>query len=392
MPRKNTRAASGSGSIRQRADGTWEARLTVGTDPGTGKPIRKSVYGRSQAEARKRMTATQRAIDNGTYQAPDKTTVSQWLDTWMETFCAVKVKPLTFSSYAVAIKNHIKPSLGALRLQAVRGVHVQKLYNRMTADGLSAKTVKNVAAILHKAFSVAVKQGLMQANPCDAAELPKAMHKEITPLTDSEIPLFLKAIKGHPFEGAYALCLFAGLREGECLGLSWDQVNFEARRITISQQLQHEKKRSAQYYIAPSTKSGKPRQIEPPEITFQYLRAERKRQTENRLAAGPLWSNPDNLVFTDELGRHLAISMFYKTFKRIVSSIGRPDARPHDLRHTAATVAIAAGADIKSVQDLLGHATASFTLNVYAHTSDQMKKDTAARMQSYYDNLKAKQA
>ena len=390
MPRKNTRAASGS--IRQRADGTWEARLTVGTDPGTGKPIRKSVYGRSQAEARKRMTATQRAIDNGTYQAPDKTTVSQWLDTWMETFCAVKVKPLTFSSYAVAIKNHIKPSLGALRLQAVRGVHVQKLYNRMTADGLSAKTVKNVAAILHKAFSVAVKQGLMQANPCDAAELPKAMHKEITPLTDSEIPLFLKAIKGHPFEGAYALCLFAGLREGECLGLSWDQVNFEARRITISQQLQHEKKRSAQYYIAPSTKSGKPRQIEPPEITFQYLRAERKRQTENRLAAGPLWSNPDNLVFTDELGRHLAISTFYKTFKRIVSSIGRPDARPHDLRHTAATVAIAAGADIKSVQDLLGHATASFTLNVYAHTSDQMKKDTAARMQSYYDNLKAKQA
>lgn len=392
MPRKNTRAASGSGSIRQRADGTWEARLTVGTDPGTGKPIRKSVYGRSQAEARKRMTATQRAIDNGTYQAPDKTTVSQWLDTWMETFCAVKVKPLTFSSYAVAIKNHIKPSLGALRLQAVRGVHVQKLYNRMTADGLSAKTVKNVAAILHKAFSVAVKQGLMQANPCDAAELPKAMHKEITPLTDSEIPLFLKAIKGHPFEGAYALCLFAGLREGECMGLSWDQVNFEARRITISQQLQHEKKRSAQYYIAPSTKSGKPRQIEPPEITFQYLRAERKRQTENRLAAGPLWSNPDNLVFTDELGRHLAISTFYKTFKRIVSSIGRPDARPHDLRHTAATVAIAAGADIKSVQDLLGHATASFTLNVYAHTSDQMKKDTAARMQSYYDNLKAKQA
>ena len=393
MPRKsNTRAASGSGTIRQRPDGTWEARFVVGHDPGTGKPIRKSVYGKTQVEVRKKMTATQRAIDNGTYQAPDKTTVSQWLDTWMETFCAVKVKPLTFSSYAVAIKNHIKPSLGALRLQAVRGIHVQKLYNSMAAAGLSAKTVKNVAAILHKAFSVAVKQGIMQANPCDAAELPKAAHKEITPLTDAEIPLFLEAIKGHPFGGAYALCLFAGLREGECLGLSWDQVDFEAQRITVSQQLQHEKKRNAQYYIAPSTKSGKPRQIEPPEIAFQYLRAERKRQTENRLAAGPLWSNPDNLVFTDELGRHLAISTFYKTFKRIAASIGRPDARPHDLRHTAATVAIAAGADIKSVQDLLGHATASFTLNVYAHTSDQMKKDTAARMQNYYNNLKSKQA
>lgn len=83
----------------------------------------------------------------------------------------------------------------------------------------------------------------------------------------------------------------------------------------------------------------------------------------------------------------MAFVTFYKNFKRIVASIGRPDARPHDLRHTAATVAIASGADVKSVQDLLGHATASFTLNVYAHTSEQMMKDTAARMQSYYDGL-----
>ncbi len=393
MPRKsNTRAAAGAGSIRQRSDGTWEARLTVGIDPGTGKPVRKSIYGRTQAEVRKKMTVTQRAIDSGTYQAPDKTTVSEWMDTWLETFCAAKVKPLTYSSYEVAIRVHIKPAIGALRLQSVRGIHIQKLYNGMIAAGLSAKTVKNVAAILHKALSVALKQGIIQANPCDAAELPKVIHKEIQPLTDAEIPLFLQAIEGHPLRNAYALCLFAGLREGECLGLSWDQVDFSARRITVSQQLQKEKKKGARYYIAASTKNSKPRQIEPPEIAFQYLRAERKRQAENQLAAGPLWNNPDNLVFTDATGKHLAIHTFYKHFKRIAAQIGRPDARPHDLRHTAATVAIASGADIKSVQDLLGHATASFTLNVYAHTSDQMRKDTAARMQSYYDNLTAQKA
>ena len=93
-------------------------------------------------------------------------------------------------------------------------------------------------------------------------------------------------------------------------------------------------------------------------------------------------------VFIDESGRHYAVSTFYKYFKKIAASIGRPDARPHDLRHTAATVAIASGADVKSVQDMLGHATASFTLNVYAHTSEQMMKDTSSRMQSYYDGLK----
>jgi integrase len=239
--------------------------VTVGVNPGTGAPDRKSVYGKTQAEVRKKMTAIQKAVDSGTYQAPDKTTVGEWLDEWMKTFCAVKVKPLTYSSYEGAIKNHIKPAIGALRLQAVKGVHIQKLYNSMTAAGLSVKTVKNVSAILHKAFSVAMKQGLMQVNPCDAAELPKATHKEITPLTDGEIPVFLAAIEEHPYRNAYALCLFAGLREGECLGLSWDQVDFDAHRITVSQQLQHEKKKGAKYYIAPTTKSGKPRQIEPPE-------------------------------------------------------------------------------------------------------------------------------
>ena len=229
-------------------------------------------------------------------------------------------------------------------------------------------------------------------NPCEAAEVPKVIQREIKPLTDAEIPLFLKAIEDNPMRNAYALCLFAGLREGECLGLSWDQVDFEGKKLTISQQLQREKKKNGKYYIAPTTKNGKVRKIVPPDIAFQYLRAERARQAENRLLAGELWSNPHNLVFTTEIGENIAISTFYKTFKKIVAEIGRPDARPHDLRHTAATIAIASGADVKSVQDLLGHATASFTLNVYTHTSDQMKKDTAARMQNYYDNLGQKKA
>jgi integrase len=390
MPRKSTRAAAGSGSIRQRPDGRWEARITTGTDPGTGKPIRRSIYGDSQAAVRKQMTAVLRELDNGTYQAPNRITVSAWFREWLDTFCANKVKPLTLQSYEAVVKNHITPAIGAMELQAVKGTHIQRIYNTMTAAGLSGKTIKNVSAVLHKAFGVALKQGMISANPCDAAELPKAERHEITPLADEEIPRFLEAIETSPMRNAYALCLFAGLREGECLGLSWTQVDFQKGRITVSQQLQREKVKGGRYFIAPTTKSGKPRTIEPPPIAFEYLQAERVKQLENRLAAGAAWSNPDDLVFTDEIGNHYAISTFYKYFKKIAASIGRPDARPHDLRHTAATVAIASGADVKSVQDMLGHATASFTLNVYAHTSEQMMKDTAARMQSYYEGLSAK--
>ena len=389
MPRKNTKNAKGGGTIRQRSNGRWEGRFTVGRDPGTGKQVQRSVYGSTQKEVRQKLAQITASIDKGTYQTPNRITVAEWMVEWLSTFCANKVKPLTLQSYQAITRNHIVPAIGAVELQAVRGAHIQRLYNSMTAAGLSGKTVKNVGAILHKALSVALKQGLIAANPCDAAELPKAEHKEIRPLADDEIPRFHAAIDGSPMRNAFALCLFAGLREGECLGLSWKQVDFEKGRITVSQQLQ-KSKASGEYYIAPTTKSGKPRTIEPPPIAFEYLRAERVKQLENRLRAGPVWSNSDDLVFTDEAGDHYAIYTFYKRFKAIAASIGRPDARPHDLRHTAATVAIASGADIKSVQDLLGHATASFTLNVYAHTSEQMMKDTATRMQNYYDGLAVK--
>lgn len=389
MQKKSTqKSARGGGTIRQRPDGRWEARFTVGRDPGTGKQVQRSVYGSTQKEVRQKLAQITAAIDSGTYQGTNKMTVSAWFREWLDVFCANKVKPLTLQSYESVIKNHITPAVGAMKLQAVKGTHIQKIYNTMTAAGLSGKTVKNVSAVLHKAFSVALKQGLITSNPCEGAELPKAGRHEIAPLADEEIPRFLEAINGSPMRNAYALCLFAGLREGECMGLSWKQVDFQRGRITVSQQLQKEKIKGGRYYIEPTTKSGKPRTIEPPPIAFEYLRAEKVKQAENRLAAGAAWSNPDDLVFTDESGRHYAVSTFYKRFKQIAASVGRPDARPHDLRHTAATVAIASGADVKSVQTLLGHATASFTLNVYAHTSEQMMKDTASRVQGYYDGLR----
>lgn len=384
---KMAKQAQGGGSIRQRKDGRWEARVTVGRNPGTGAPIRRSVYGDTQKIVRQKMTAIQSEVDRGTYQAPSKITVAAWLEEWMATFCANRVKPLTYQSYETIIRRHIVPAIGAVKLQALRGSHVQRIYNAMKDAGLSAKTVKNVSAVLHKALSMAYKQGLIQGNPCDAAELPKAGRHEIAPLTDADIPRFLSAIDSHPMRNAYALCLFAGLREGECLGLSWKQVDFERGRITVSQQLQHGKTKGSQYYVAPTTKSGRARTIEPPAIAFEYLRAERVKQLENRLQALAIWNNPHDLVFTDASGGNYPLSTFYKQFKQIAASIGRPDARPHDLRHTAATVAIASGADVKSVQDMLGHATASFTLNVYAHTSEKMMKDTAARVQNYYDHL-----
>ncbi len=383
MPKRANR----EGSVRQRPDGRWEARIVVGTDPATGRPKRRSIYGSSQAEVRKQLTKLTKALDEGTYTEVNKLTVCQWLDEWLSTFCH-NLKPLTKASYSVIIEKHLKTRLGGIKLQDLRAVHIQGLYNSLIDEGYSPKTVANINGVLSKALSDAFRQMLIPFNPCDHCTLPKKIKKEIKPLTDSEIPLFLDAIENDPLKNAFAVALFAGLREGELLGLSWDNVDFEKHTLHIAQQLQKEKSRNARYYILPTTKSGKDRTIMPPDICFEYLHAEKVKQLENRFAAGQAWSNPDNLVFTDPLGTHLTFLTFYKHFKRAATSIGRPDARPHDLRHTCCTSAIASGSDLKSVQDFMGHATASFTLSTYAHVSEKMKEDMAARMQNYYDSLK----
>jgi len=383
-----TRSGNNTGTIRKRSNNSYEARVTVGRDPKTGKQIQKSIYGKSKKEVRQKMQQLIIDVDSGNYRQPNNITVQSWMNEWLEVFCKNKVKQYTYTSYDTIIRTHINPKIGEVKLVDLKGIAIQRMYNDLIDAGSAPKTIKNIAAVMHKAFKMAIRQELISTNPCDNAEIPSAPRKEIRPLTDSEIPEFLAAIQNHPMENAFALCLFAGLREGECLGLSWGQIDFDKGIVTVNQQLQKEKVKGGKYIIVQSTKSNKPRPVMPPPIAFDYLKSERKRQLSNQLAAGERWSNPNNLVFTDPTGKHLAISTFYKQFKKVAASIGRPDARPHDLRHTAATIAVASGSDIKSVQSFLGHATASFTLNVYTHTSEKMMADTASRVQGYYDSLK----
>lgn len=119
------------------------------------------------------MTEILHDVDNGTYRKPSKLTVKMWLDEWMNNFCMNKLKPMTIFSYQGNIKNHILPYIGAMELQVVRGFHIQSIYNTLVEKGLSGKTITGIGAIMHKAFAVAVKQGLMMMNPCDSTELPR---------------------------------------------------------------------------------------------------------------------------------------------------------------------------------------------------------------------------
>ena len=394
MARKTVtgRNAPGTGSIRKKIvhrNGQeytyWEARLTVGFDAGTGKQLQRSFTGKTQKEVRQRMQAAAVAINTGTYTEPSKITVGEWLDLWSADYLG-GVKPFTVISYTNQIRNHIKPALGAVRLEALDTNVIQRFYNSLQSGSqgkkqLSPKTIKNIHGVLHKALQQAVAVGYLRFNPSDACTLPRIVRKELAPLDEEESLAFLRAIQGHPMEDLFKVALFTGMREGEVLGLMWDCVNFENGTILINKQLQREKKKGGRYVFAP-LKNDKARSITPAPSIMEVLKRHYAAQQEQRCLAGEAWTE-SGLVFTNELGDHLAPHTAYSNFKRIAAAIGRPDARFHDLRHSYAVAAIRSGDDIKTVQGNLGHATAAFTLDVYGHVTDQMKRESAARMESY---------
>jgi integrase len=391
VPHKAKRSAQGGGSIRKRPDGTWEGRFTIGRDPGTGKQVQKSVYGKTQSEVRKKLQAATTAIDNGLYMEPSKMKVGQWIDIWLAEYLG-GVKPTTVYSYTAACNVHVKPALGAVKLSALNPHDIQALYNRLqkgTPDGpgLSPKTIKNTHGIIHKALAQAVELGYIKFNPAGACKLPRIEKKKIQPLDDEEITKFLQIIKGHQYETLYLVDLFTGLRQGELLGLTWDCINFDKGTILVDKQLQKERSGSGAYNLV-SPKNNKSRTITPAPSIMKALRDHRRQQMEWQLLAGSAWGNDRHLVFTNQLGHNLSAQTVYLHFKKLAEAVGVPTARFHDLRHSYAVAALQSGDDIKTVQENLGHHTAAFTLDTYAHVTEKMKKDSADRMERFISGVK----
>ncbi|MCL2546954.1 MAG: site-specific integrase [Oscillospiraceae bacterium] len=176
----------------------------------------------------------------------------------------------------------------------------------------------------------------------------------------------MKAVQGHRFEAIYTVTLFTGLRQGEVLGLTWDCIDFENGVIVVNKQLQKEKEKGGKFYFT-TLKNDKVRRIAPADYVMRLLFAHKGAQLAMKRTAGQAWDSKDNLVFTNELSDNLVHGTVYKNFKRIVDGIGAPAARFHDLRHS--------------------YAVAAFTLDVYGHVTERMKKESAARMDAYIKNV-----
>jgi integrase len=358
--------------VRRRKDGRFEARFTVQTAVG---PKRRSVYGKTEAEAKAKrdQALAESGTEAGQTFSPDGMTVGAYLDSWLKDSVSGHVRPSTFYRNEAIVRLHIRPALGRIKLSALTAAQVQALYRAKLDEGLSPTTVHRVHEVLNTALKQAARWDLVPKNVCDAVSVPRRRRPDIRPLNPQQARAFLQAAKGDRYEAFFVLALTAGLRLGELRGLCWDAVDLEGRRLQVRRTLV--RAGNGLIYGEPKTARGRVVALTPRAV--DSLKTHRSHQQATGLYAD------DGLVFRSPRAgkpvdhRHLT----YRYFRPIPDRAGLPRIRLHDLRHSCATLLLSKNVNPKIVQELLGHANIGMTLDTYSHILPGMLAPAVAAMQ-----------
>ena len=372
------KCANGEGSIRKRKDGRWEGRYTAGHEPETGRPIYKNVLGRTQAEVKEKLKTAIKVTQSLDFSKTGQYTVGQWMDVWYENYAKVKVRPSSHQTYKGYIENHIKPNIGDIPLEKLTTLDLQKFYKKLLSNGrvdrleskgqpkgLSPKTVRNIHQILSSALKLAQEQRIILANPAEGCALPKTEHREMKTLPVEQLQSFLREAKDSGVFELYYLELATGLRRGELLGLKWEDIDLEHGDLRVRRQIA---RINGQVVEAPLKTKNAYRTLPLAEDTISILKEQKK-----RVGSSP-W------VFPSATGGPISPDSVLHMLHRVLKRAGLPQVRFHDLRHTFATLALQNGVDIKTVSGMLGHFSAGFTLDTYAHVTTSAQKAAANTM------------
>ena len=370
--------ANGEGSIRKRKDGRWEGRYTAGHDLETGKPIYRNVLGKTQAEVKEKLKTAIQETQSLDFSKTGQYTVGRWMDVWYENYAKIKVRPSSHQTYKGYIENHIKPNIGDIPLEKLTTLDLQRLYKTLLANGrvdrleskgqpkgLSPKTVRNIHQILSSALKLAQEQRIILTNPAEGCALPKVEHREMKTLPVEQLQSFLREAKDSGVFELYYLELATGLRRGELLGLKWEDIDLEHGDLRARRQIA---RINGKVVEAPLKTKNAYRTLPLAEDTISILKEQKK-----KVGNSP-W------VFPSATGGPISPDSVLHMLHRVLKRAGLPQVRFHDLRHTFATLALQNGVDIKTVSGMLGHFSAGFTLDTYAHVTTSAQKAAANTM------------
>jgi integrase len=369
------RRGNGEGSITRRKDGLYMGRYTVQTP--TGKK-RKALYGKTRQEVAEKLTRAMADRDGGLVFDADNMKVGEYLERWLVDSVLDTVRPTTYERYEQIVRIHIRPALGAMKLKNLAPVHVRGLYREKLEAGLSARTVQYIHVTLHKALKQAVQDGLIPRNTTEAVKPPQVRREEIRPLSAEQVKVLLETACGDRLEALFVLAIHTGLRQGELLGLKWEDVDLEDGTLRVRRTLATAK--GGPRLMAPKTKSSR-RSVKLTQGAMDALRSHLKGQLQEIDGAGSLWQE-NGLVFASEIGEFLDRRyLTSRRFKALLKRAQLPEIRFHDLRHTCATLLLSSNVNPKIVSEMLGHATIAITLDTYSHVLPNMRDQAAAAME-----------
>jgi integrase len=389
------------GHVRERTPGSFEIRYSW-IDPTTGKrrTATTTVHGpRKEAdkELRRRLTA----LDEGTHVDPSRMTVNEWLTAWL---AAVKpeVSPKTHERYGEIVRHFLIPELGTLLLQKLNPASIQSAYAKWATEGrrdgksggLSPRTRRHFHRILFAALNRAVEQELLAKNPAAAFKkrLPKVERKEITTLTTDEAAALLASIKHTRMYWPVLIALSTGARRGEVLALRWRNVDFDRGIVRIVESL--EQTRISLRFKAP--KNEKARAITLPAFAISELQRLKREQADELRTLGIRQhadtlvcrrANPFNRDGQIDVDAAIPPRSCSHEFVRLVRGVkGIPRVSFHQLRHSHASALIQSGANLKVVQERLGHSSISVTVDIYGHLAETAQQDAAARLDAAFQS------
>lgn len=362
------RAQNGDGSIHQMDSGRWFCDISLGFV--NGKRARKRIYGATLAEVREKREK-EKKIAGRVEAAAHKMTVADLVDQWLENSKPALAKG-SYSNYQRHSENFVKPKLGSTRLDKLQTLHVQRFLTAVSTDGQSAAMVRKIAASLSACLGWAVDMKMLERNPAVGAKLPAHQKRDVKPLESEETAAFIQAAKTDRLFALYALAIDSGCRQGELLALTWDDVDFERSTISVSKSLEEV---GGDLAIKGTKNKSSTRTVTISAFTVDALQEHRKAMfTEGSYQAdGPIFCGSRNKTYLRKS------DIFRHSFAPILKSAGLKF-RFHDLRHCCASFLIEAGEDVKTIQQRLGHSTATMTLNLYGHAFQRAQAGAASTM------------
>lgn len=373
------RRGQGEGSIYQMKDGRWRAAVSLGwknnTTEGNVVWKRKVLTARTRSDVQEQLTKILRDQDLGLPICSQKQSTAQFLKGWLESV-EIKTRPKTYTFYEYIVRIHLVPGLGKVQVSKLTPQNIQQFINEKADSNLASRTVRHIHRTLCTALETAVRFGDLPRNVASLASPPRATKPKVSFMTVEQAKRFLAAAQGDRLYPLYAVVLSLGLRLGEALGLSWDDLNLEAGKLSVEQSLQ--KVKGEWKLVAPKSENSR-RTVRLPAIAAVALLEHRRKQLDEQLAKG--WKVDGwNLVFRTLVGTPMDQTKVLRQFQKLLKFAGLPKMRIHDLRHSAASILIAQGVGGKEIAYLLGHASEYFTLQVYGHLMEESKQAVANKM------------